>query len=75
MNDYIQCTAPSAWASYLINDDATGLDDGESAIIDAWLEYNQLGHCYDCEDAGFLHRHDASGYALAADCQLYTFEG
>jgi hypothetical protein len=75
MNDLIQCTAPSAWASYLINDDPGDLEDSEITTINKWLTANNLGYCVDCEDAGFLHRHDASGYALAADCQTYTFEG
>ena len=66
-------TAPSCWASYLINHDASGLDDWEEADCDNWLRAKGLGWPCDCEDAGFMWRHDASGYALAADCQEYTF--
>ncbi len=67
-------TAPSAWASYLINGDATGIGDAEQAECDAWI----AGYCdgcapVSCEDAGFIHWHDARGYALPADCQTYTF--
>jgi len=33
-----QITAPAAWASYLVNGDASGLSDEERAQADAWLE-------------------------------------
>ncbi len=29
---------PVYWASYLINDDASGLEDGEQSVCDAYLE-------------------------------------
>lgn len=67
-------TAPSAWASYLINGDATGLEDGEEARIEAWLNWVGLGAPVGCEDAGFCWRHDAYEFCpLGADCQEYTF--
>jgi len=66
-------TAPSAWASYLINGDASGLDDGEDKLVDAWLESLNWGLPCGCEDAGFIHWHDARQYALPADCQTYEF--
>lgn len=69
----VTLTAPSAWASYLVNGDASGLADGEEATIQAWLEANDLGFPVSCEDAGFCWRHDASAFALAADCQTYVF--
>ncbi|NBX97403.1 hypothetical protein EBQ81_00865 [bacterium] len=31
--------APSHWASYLINDDASGLSDDEQAMADKWFEW------------------------------------
>ena len=72
----IEVTAPSAWASYLINGDASGLDDSEQSKCDAFVE----GYCapytcaIGCEDAGFIHHHDAYSYCpLSADCQRYTF--
>jgi hypothetical protein len=66
-------TAPTAWASYLINGDASGLEDAEVTTINVWLTAEGVGYCVNCTDAGFLSHHDASGFALAADCQTYTF--
>lgn len=68
-------TAPSHWASYLINGDYSGLEINEPNDIRAWLSTYGLTpeNCVDCEDAGFKWKHDASSYALASDCQLYTF--
>lgn len=37
MPKFIELTGPASWASYLINGDASGLDDGEQAKADAWL--------------------------------------
>jgi hypothetical protein len=69
----IMLDAPSAWASYLINGDASGLEDDEQRACDAWLKSEKLGAPVDCFDAGFCHSHDASGFALAGDCQTYVF--
>jgi hypothetical protein len=73
----IVLTAPSNWASYLINDDASGMDDNEIAACDAWLkaEFSRQSHyCVDCVEAGFMRYHDAASfYPLAADCAEYTF--
>lgn len=45
-------TAPSHWASYLINGDASGLDDGESEIIDRWRKRHGVRAVHDVEDEG-----------------------
>lgn len=67
-------TAPSAWASYFINGDASGIDDDEQALADKWIEWVGSGAPVDCEDAGFIHYHDAYNVMpLAADCQTYSF--
>ena len=67
-------TALSAWASYLINGDASGLGEGEQATVDSWIESEGVpGAPVDCEDAGFRWRHDASRVALAGDCQIYSW--
>lgn len=67
-------TAPSAWASYLINGDASGIDAADIAAVEAWLEREGLGLPCDCEDAGFHWHHDAYvEMPLGADCQTYTF--
>ena len=65
-------TAPSHWASYYINGDASALDNQDIAQADKFAEW--LGATpVSCEDAGFIHYHDAhfTG-ALAADCQTYV---
>lgn len=66
-------TAPSHWASFLINNDDSGLDLQE---IDQALAFaHWLGAMpVSCEDAGFMRTHDAMRVcsALASDCQTYT---
>jgi len=70
----IKATAPSSWASYLINGDASGIDDTERNACDAWIAREGMGMPVDCEDAGFIRIHDADLEApFAADCQTYTF--
>ena len=65
-------TAPSVWASYLINGDASGIDDADIAAADAFVA--QYGEPMGCTDAGFIHVHDAHHLLpLGADCQAYTF--
>lgn len=65
-------TAPSHWASYLINGDASGLDSDDIADADAFQA--QYGTPIDCADAGFIHAHDAYHICpFGSDCQTYTF--
>jgi hypothetical protein len=64
-------TAPSHWAPYLINGDASGLDVDEQLACDAWLEAEGVRDVLDAEDAGFIRWHDAAEFALAANCQTY----
>lgn len=68
-------TAPAWWACYLINGDDSGMESGEAASIDRWIE--SMGWGLPCsieeEDAGFMRFHDASAFALAADCVTYVF--
>lgn len=67
-------TAPSAWASYLINGDDSGISAEDKAAADAWIESVGLGGAVSCEDAGFMWRHDAYAFMpLGADCQHYKF--
>lgn len=42
-------TGSAAWASYLINGDASGIDDREKALADAWLERNAVASVIDTE--------------------------
>ena len=73
----IVLTAPSHWASYLINADASGLEPDEIDACDRWLkaEFSRQAYsCVDAVDAGFMRWHDAGQhYTLAADCCEYTF--
>lgn len=70
----IEATAPSHWASYLINGDASGLSDDDERQADAWIAREGLGMPATCEDAGFCWRHDAFNECpLGADCQTYVF--
>jgi hypothetical protein len=72
--DVVTCTAPGAWASHLINGDASGISDEDKAQCNAWLEHLGLGAPVSCEDAGFITWHDARAFCpYAADCQTYTF--
>lgn len=68
-------TAPSAWASYLLNLDASGMTDDERDAADGWIADHRLGSPVSCQDAGFRWSHDAHQFAPAADCQVYTFLG
>ena len=70
-----ELTAPSHWASYLINFD-TSMEQYEIATCNEWLRTMGVinADCLDCQDAGFLWNHDASKYTPAADCQFYTFQ-
>jgi hypothetical protein len=75
MRERNELVAPSYWASYLINGDSSGLTAVEKLAADDWLKDQALWEfdCVDCQDAGFRWRHDASKFALAGDCQTYTF--
>lgn len=66
--------APSAWASYLINGDASGLEPSERRQAELWIAREGIGFPCDCEDAGFWRNHDAyTEMPYSADCQRYTF--
>jgi hypothetical protein len=70
----IELTAPSHWASYLINGDSSGLDAYDVKQADAWIAREGLGDPVNCEDAGFCRSHDAwTECPFSADCQTYTF--
>jgi len=71
----IEATAPSHWASYFINGDASGLYEDELAAADAFLDRMGMGMPVDCRDAGcFCTMHDAwNEMPLAADCQTYVW--
>ena len=67
---------PIYWASYLINGDATSLDDYEQKVVDGWLKeisehYDANIAVVDCsEDQWFSSRNDATN--LGGMCCHYT---
>jgi hypothetical protein len=70
----IEAVAPSAWASFLINGDASGLEPDEVAAALAWVKRQAMGFPVSCEDAGYCKFHDALNEApYAADCQSFVF--
>jgi hypothetical protein len=68
----IKLTAPSYWANYLINDDASSLNAVEKLACDNWLKNEGIYEVVDCEDTGFCWSFDADRYSLPCDCQTYT---
>lgn len=70
--DTIEVTLPVYWASYLINGDASGLQDGEQEEIDAYMELQAPYTCaVDCEqESTFSWRNDANN--LGGDVLRFT---
>lgn len=64
-------TLPAHWAPYLINGDATGMDDSEQAECDAYMEQERLPAPVGCGESYFSWRNDANG--LGADVCEFTF--
>lgn len=65
---------PVYWASYLVNGDASGMEDNEQAQVDSWLEREELTAwtCADVSDnSWFSHGNDAT--RLGGDVARYTF--
>ena len=52
LDDVIEVRLPIYWASYLVNDDASGLEDGEEDQVKETLEYLELDKwiCVDVKD-------------------------
>lgn len=68
----VTATAPSHWACYFIYGDVGDMEDNEIAQANAFAAWLG-GNIVDCEDAGFIHYHDARQFGvLASDCQTYT---
>jgi len=67
----IAATAPSSWASYLINGDLSGYED--KAEIKAMKAFErEMGGIVSCEENGFSHYHDAYHlFPYGADCETY----
>ena len=70
---------PSHWASPLVNGDESGLEDEDSAALNAFVDdmvrtYGSC-HCVDVsEDTQFMRWHDAVEYGVpASDVAEFTF--
>lgn len=52
LDDVIEVKLPIYWASYLVNNDASGLEDGEEDQVQKTLEYLELDKyiCIDVKD-------------------------
>lgn len=76
---YVVLTLPSSWSSYLVNGDASGMED-ELNDPDHPLTLQDIddlveGEVVDCRDAGFVKYHDGrSIQPLAGDCQDYLID-
>lgn len=68
-------TAPSAWASYLINGDDSGIEPEDKVAADKFVLWAGAGMPVSCDDAGFRWHFDADIFTeySGADCQTYTF--
>lgn len=73
-------TAPAHWASYLVNGDASGIDEADIAAADTFLDYclagweKEGGEAHgptDVEECGFMHSTDGSN--LGCEAAQYTF--
>jgi len=65
---------PDYWASYLINGDASGLEDADKEACDAWFE-RELGAGWVCADVSentWFTKHPDSG-GLACNVARYAF--
>lgn len=71
---------PAHWASALINDDQSGLDDDDAAALDRFTAHMTAvhGRCWPLtcdDDAGFETYHDARQFGvLACDTLTYYFD-
>ena len=71
-NGSILYTLPIYWASYLVNGDSSGMEDGESDQVDQFIESEKLGPCEGCYgEPSFRHSNDATN--LGGDVCYYIF--
>lgn len=64
---------PAHWASYLINNDASGYEDDEETEIVQWLVCNAPGPCVGCADESELCRQGDDG-GLMCERAVFTFQ-
>lgn len=65
-------TLPAYWASYLINGDASGLEDGEQAMIDAFVTREGNPHFCDCGDETWFAWSNDAHTRLGGDVCRFT---
>lgn len=54
---------PAHWASYLINNDASGIDEFDQQAADSFLHSHKLGSPVSCSDETYFSRsNDATDY-------------
>ena len=76
----VEYILPKNWGPAMTNDDMSGLEDDESAALDAFIAAESNGramfHCLDvADDSQFLRWHDAAQqFPLATDCATFTFQ-
>jgi hypothetical protein len=68
----IYATAPSAWASYLINNDHASYDATEIAVINEWIKSVGCGMPVDLKDIGYVKFTDA-GSSMFLMASEYVF--
>jgi hypothetical protein len=68
---------PTHWASYFINADPSGLDDGDIAAADGWWDATFAQQSVSCsdvaDDASFCKFHDAQCWCLACEAATFSF--
>ena len=66
---------PAYWASYLINGDATGMEDAEMAAVDAFVKSVAPAYPVSCENYSVFDRtHDAFSFLpYAGATEEFTF--
>lgn len=62
-------TLPAYWASALINDDNSGMEDQDILDMQNWLETNKPGYCAEVSEEAFFGRFNGMG----CDLLEYTF--
>jgi len=67
----VTATGLSAWASYLINGDDSGITPDDKHAADAFAKWMGATPC-NCEDAGFMWTPDSFQFMeVGGDCQRY----
>jgi hypothetical protein len=69
----VEYLLPAHWASALINNDYSGIDDKEERELSDWIELQKLGNCISCSDEQEFTKHNDAN-ALAGDCLTFTFQ-